>query len=209
MAALHLSEDEQSERLKAWWKENGSSVIAGVVLGIAVIAGVNYWRSYKSHQAVAGSALYAQLLQDSGSAASEAGRKLMDDYSSTPYAGKAALVLAKNAFEKGDTGKARARLQWALDHARDREDRKLARLRLARVEMDVGEFDKARTLLSGIKSGGYESQYRELLGDLAMVAKDPAKARKEYQAAIEALPRQSGYADMLELKLDAAMGASK
>ncbi|MGA8262105.1 MAG: tetratricopeptide repeat protein [Arenicellales bacterium] len=210
MADLHLSEDEQAERLKTWWKENGSSVIAGAVLGIVVIGGVNYWRSHKAHQEEAASALYAQLVQGTGEkTAADLGRQLMDDYSSTPYAGKAALVLAKSAFESGDKEKAKSRLEWAMNNAPDPEDRKVARLRLARVELDLGEVEKARTLLAGMKSGGYESQYRELLGDIAMASKDPAKARKEYQAALESLPERSSYAGMLNLKLDAAIGASK
>lgn len=210
MADLHLSDDEQSERLKAWWKENGSSVIAGAVLGIAVIGGVNYWRSYKSHQAEAASALYAELVQDpGGSAAGDAGHELMHEYSSTPYAGKAALFLAKTAFENGKKQEAEARLRWALDHAQDPEDRKLARLRLARVELDLGKPEKARTVLSGMKSGGYKSQYEELLGDIAMARNDPASARKRYAAALASLPERSAYANMLNLKLDAAMGAAK
>lgn len=210
MAGLQLSEDEQSERLKEWWKENGSSVIAGAVLGIVVIGGVNYWRSYKAHHAEAASALYAQLAGEAAeSNAADVGQQLMDDYGGTPYAGKAALILAKTAFDKGDLEGAKRHLEWAADNASDQEDRKLATLRLARVELDMKDPGKAESLLSGMQAGGYESQYRELLGDLAMARDDPGTARKEYQAALDALPDRSGFADMLNLKLDAAIGASQ
>lgn len=210
MAGLQLSDDEQSERLKEWWKENGTSVIAGAVLGIAVIGGVNYWRSYKAHQAEAASALYEQLVQDAGqSGANDVGQQLMDDYESTPYAGRAALILAKTAFDNGDMDGAKRQLEWAVNNAADPEDRRLATLRLARVELDMGEPDKAQSLLSGMQAGGYESEYRELLGDLAMARNDASGARKEYQAALDALPDRSGFSDMLNMKLDAAMGASQ
>lgn len=207
MAGLQLSDDEQSERLRDWWKENGTSVIVGAVLGIAVIGGVNYWRSYKAEQAAAASALYAQLTDGSGDAT--AGKKLIDEYAGTPYAGKAALVLAKQAFESGNEDETRRQLQWALDNAADPADRKVARLRLARVELETGDLDRADALLSGMESGGYESEYRELLGDLAMARNQPGKARQEYQAALDSLPAGSGFADMLGMKLDAATGASK
>ena len=35
----YLSEEEQVEALKKWWKDNGTSVIAGVVLGFGIIFG--------------------------------------------------------------------------------------------------------------------------------------------------------------------------
>ena len=40
-----LSEKEQIEEMKAWWKENGSYVIAGLILGVGGIWGFNAWRS--------------------------------------------------------------------------------------------------------------------------------------------------------------------
>lgn len=206
MAGLQLSDDEQSERLRQWWKENGTSVIVGAVLGIAVIGGVNYWRHYKAEQAEQASALYAQLT--AGGDGSEAGDKLIDEYASTPYAGKGALVMARNAFEAGDRDAAKRHLQWALDNAADKADRKVARLRLARIELESGEPDKAEALLSDMQSGGYESEYRELLGDIAMARNDPAAARKDYQAALDNLPEGSRFADMLSMKLDAATGAA-
>lgn len=209
MAGLQLSEEEQSERLKAWWKENGTSVIAGTVLGIAVIGGVNYWRVYKADQAEAAAVLYDRLLAQQGDPAADAGRTLVDDYSGTPYAGKAALFLAKMAFEDGDPAQAAAHLEWAIVEAADPADRRVARLRLARIELSRGELEQAESVLSGMQPGGYESEYRELLGDIAMARNNPDAARSEYEAALAALPAQSGFADMLNRKLDAASGATE
>lgn len=209
MAGLQLSDDDQSERIKTWWKENGTSVIAGAVLGIAVIVGVNYWRTYKAEQAEAAAALYDQLLQSGAGAAVDAGRTLIDEYPGTPYSGKAALFLAKAAFENDDPEQAAGHLEWAMAEAPDPADRRVARLRLARLALSRGDTDQASDLLAGMHSGGYESEYRELLGDIAMARNDPATARNEYQAALDALPEQSGFADMLNRKLDAAIGASQ
>lgn len=208
MAGLQLSDDDQSERIKTWWKENGTSVIAGAVLGIAVIVGVNYWRGYKAEQAEAASALYDQLLE-SGGAADDAGRTLIDEYPGTPYSGKAALFLARAAFENGDPEQAAGHLEWAMTEAPDPADRRVARLRLARLALSRGDTDRASDLLAGMQAGGYESEYRELLGDIAMARNEPATARNEYQAALDALPAQSGFADMLNRKLDAAIGATQ
>lgn len=209
MAGLQLSDDDQSERIKTWWKENGTSVIAGAVLGIAVIVGVNYWRGYKAEQAEAAAALYDQLLESGGGSAADAGRTLIDEYPGTPYSGKAALLLAKAAFENGEPEQAAEHLEWAMGEAPDPADRKVARLRLARLALSGGDTDRASDLLAGTQAGGYESEYRELLGDIAMARNDPATARNEYQAALDALPAQSGFAEMLSRKLDAAIGATQ
>lgn len=209
MAGLHLSEEEQSERLKAWWKENGTAVIAGLVVGIAVIGGVNYWRIYKADQAEAASALYAELLDSGGAVGNGPGQQLLDEYSGTPYAGKAALVMAKTEVDNGRFDAARGHLEWARDNAADPADRRLATLRLARVALHTGELDTAETLLDGMASGGYGSVYHELLGDLAMAREQPARAREAYETALANLPDTSGFADMLTVKLDAAIGASK
>lgn len=208
MAGVQLTEEEQSERLKQWWKENGVSVAVGVVLGIAVILGVNYWRSYQAETSAASSALYMEIVEGGGDAG-VLGSKLREEYPDTPYAGKAALVMAKNAFSDGSTDEAISHLNWAIDNASDPADRNIARLRLARVLLNAGELDRVDTLLAGVEPGGYESEYRELLGDLAMARGDPETARAEYRSALESLPEQSGFADMLNLKLDAAIGASE
>lgn len=210
MAGVQLTDEEQSERLKQWWRENGVSVAVGMALGIAVIVGVNYWRSYQAEQSESASALYTRLVEEQGDDSPEdVTRTLMDEYASTPYAGKAALFMAKLDFENGRRDEARRRLEWVIDNAEDPSDGKIARLRLARVLLDAGELDQADTLLSGMQAGGYESEYHELLGDLAMARDDPEKARTEYESALENLPGQSGFADMLDLKLDAAIGASQ
>jgi predicted negative regulator of RcsB-dependent stress response len=210
MAGVQLTDEEQSERLKQWWRENGVSIAVGMALGIAVIVGVNYWRSYQAEQSETASALYTQLVEQRGDdSPGEIARKLKEEYAGTPYAGKAALFMARLDFENGRADEARQRLEWARDNAEDPADGKIAGLRLARIMLDANELDQAETLLSGIQAGGYESEYHELAGDLAMARGDPAKAREAYKSALESLPGQSGFADMLELKLDAAIGASQ
>ena len=42
-----VTDDEQVERIKKWWSDNGSSVIAGLVIGIGGLVGWRYWVDYK------------------------------------------------------------------------------------------------------------------------------------------------------------------
>lgn len=44
---MQLTEEEQVEALKKWWKENGTAVIVGVVIGISAVVGFWKWREYR------------------------------------------------------------------------------------------------------------------------------------------------------------------
>ena len=48
---IYETEEAQVEALKRWWKENGQSTIIGLVLGITIILGWNFWQEHKKNQA--------------------------------------------------------------------------------------------------------------------------------------------------------------
>ena len=56
------TDDEQVERIKNWWKDNGSSVIAGLVIGIGGLLGWRYWVDYKANVAAEASAHFATMV---------------------------------------------------------------------------------------------------------------------------------------------------
>ena len=57
---IELAEDEDLARAKAWWKENGSSIIGGVVIGTCLVLGYNFWQSYQEDLAREVAQLYEQ-----------------------------------------------------------------------------------------------------------------------------------------------------
>jgi predicted negative regulator of RcsB-dependent stress response len=194
------------EQLKTWWKEYGNYVFYGIVLGAAVIIGANYWRQNQVQQAEAASALYEQMVsaaqERKGDAVRAAGTKLLEDFASSPYAGKAALFLAKASFDAGDKASARSQLQWAIDNASEDATRHVARLRLGRLLLDQGELDGVLALTQIDEKGGFTSEYEELRGDVLARQGRNAEARTAYQAALKALPADSRYARTLSMKLD-------
>ena len=40
------TEEEQVEKLKAWLKENGLSIVMGIIIGVGGIGGYNYWNPF-------------------------------------------------------------------------------------------------------------------------------------------------------------------
>ena len=58
MADELKTDDERSEELKAWWRENGTSVAVGVAVAVAGVFGFQQWKQYNLDQAETASALF-------------------------------------------------------------------------------------------------------------------------------------------------------
>lgn len=200
------AEDEALEKLKAWWKEYGNSLIVGVLLGAAVLVGYRYWIQHTEQNRQAASELYEHLLQDWDvkkiDLARHSAETLITDYSSTPYAGMAALMLARMDFDAGDVVAARQHLQWVLDHGKEAATVHAARLRLARLLLNSGDKDAALALLNVPDPSGFAAEYDELKGDIYTAQGKREQARLSYREALKHLPAGSPYAPILNMKLD-------
>ena len=198
--------DDQLANLKAWWKQYGVALIAGVVIGGLLLGGGNYWKQYKIKRAEAASLLYESLLADlqqgKPDTLTTSATKLIEDYAATPYAGKAALLLARARFDAKDMLGTRQHLEWAMQNATEVSVQHSARLRLGRLHLDQADADAALALVSVKETDGFASEYEELKGDALLVKGDRPAARRAYQAAITALARGSSYAQALSMKRD-------
>lgn len=198
--------DPQMEQLKAWWAKHGNALMAGVLLGVLLLAGISYWRTYQQRQAESASAAYSELLGQVRSGQTEAARTsaghLVAEFGRTAYAGLAALWLARSSYDAGDKAAARTHLEWAVKHASDPAVEHAARLRLGHLLIETGDADTALALADISSARGLESEYAELKGD-ALVAKARIDdARTAYRRALELLPVQAGYRRILNMKLD-------
>jgi len=186
--STYQTEEEQVEAIKKWWKENGKSVVGGIVLGFAVIGGWQGWQGYQRNQGEAASMHYDVMRQavqlDQIEQAIENGKRLISDHGSTAYASFAALELARLAYNRGEPAVARGHLQWVVDAAPDPALRDLARLRLGRLLLDSGELDALQQLLGTKPLPAFAGAFTELQGDLARARGDLEQARVAYQDAL-------------------------
>ncbi len=198
--------DEELEKLKSWWKSYGNSVIAGIVLGVVLLGGITYWKQHKAEGATQASMLYDTLIssaaQNNATVVGDVGTKLISDYSATAYAGKAALILARLSYDANDVEGARKHLQWAVDHATETATRQAARLRLARILIELQALDQALVLANISDTGGFASEYQELRGDIFLAQGKKAEARSAYVQALKDLTKGSSYERVLKMKLD-------
>jgi len=211
--AEHLSDEEQLESFKRWWKENGIFTIVAVVLVTSGYFGWEFWKDYRQERAETASVLYQKMMvaadvepgdklsvSQEASVAEFAGN-LRDEYANTQYARYGALLLAKVAVDKNDLDAAAEQLQWVANGA-DEGLELIATLRLARVEAARGNLDLAISMLN-IEAKTLASAYAEARGDLYLLKGDKSAAYESYQQALQQVSAADNRArSLLELKLN-------
>ncbi len=185
---MDQTEEEQLERLKEWWSKNGKFVIAGLVIGLATVIGLRMWTDTRNSEAEAASQQYEQLLglveQGDSAQAEQIAGTLLTEYSSTPYASLAKLMLARLKVEQGDLVAAATFLRQVMDNAKQEEIRQLARLRLARVLLADGKADEALSVVEGADSAVIQADSEIIKGDIYLAQGKRAEARAAYERAM-------------------------
>ena len=205
---IYNTEEEQVQAIKQWWKENSFSIIAGIVIGIAVLSGYNYWIKNKQSQAQQASVIYSQILSSSDDKANNT-EILKSDFSNTPYAALAGLLLAKDYVNGSDTDKAVSELKWVIENNNDDAIQHIAQQRLARVYLSQDKIEDAETLIKGIKASGFSAAYNEIRGDINLAKKLPLQAKENYRIALSALAQGDQRFEVVKMKLDDLTQANK
>lgn len=187
MSEAYETEEEQIEAIKRWWKENGRSIILGLVLGIGGIGGFRFWQSNVDEQAKLGSMHFEEVVALSASDQKEFIAKVLEvesEYAGKSYADLTAFVAAKKLVKEKDYKSAKEQLEWVIKNSSRESFVHIARIRLVKVMLQLNEAKEALSLIKDINSAGFESTYAELRGDLHAVLKDYTNAKAEYQVAL-------------------------
>lgn len=195
--AEYATDEEQVEAIKKWWSENGNFLIGGIVLGLALLFGWNYWKDYRITQGREASAVYSQLL--AGNDAKAQLGTLKNDYGDTPYAALGALQAAKSAVEDGDLGEAATILRSVVTDGGDLNVSDVARLRLARVLLADGKADEALKEAETVTAAAYISLREEVRGDALVTLGRTGEAIDAYD---KALLSAGSRVEFLQLKRD-------
>ena len=183
------TEEQQVEALKKWWKENGTSLIVGLFVGVSALFGWRYYVEQNNVHLVQASDLYMQVMQSAAlqrvdDKTIDINNKLINEYSDTPYAALSSLALAKFEYEKDNIEVAVAQLELAVKHASDDLIKQISSLRLARLYIEQKKYTEAEALLNKPHDAAYDAQFEELKGDLYVAKGDVAQARLAYDNAI-------------------------
>ena len=199
------TEEEQVEKLKAWLKENGLSIVLGIIIGVGGIGGYNYWMHLKETRAVEASAHYTQMMEALKAGNSEMvqaqAEMLIADYGSTDYAVMAQMALAKSYFTNAEYEKAESALRQVVGSAAQQPLAFVARTRLAVVQLQTGQYDDALSSLAIDFPEQFEAIVNELRGDIYALQGKSGEAIEAYRKAQTAQP-QPANVEYLQQKLD-------
>ncbi|MCE8020956.1 tetratricopeptide repeat protein [Halomonas sp. MCCC 1A11036] len=205
MAELR-TEEEQLEAIKRWWKENGTSLIAGVAIAIAGVVGWNAWQNYQDNQAEAASMRYQHLINLADGGNVDEARSLVveitDNHGRTLYADLARLIDARLAVEEGDLSEARQVLESVIESSGRDYVQGLARLRLARLQVADGDADGALETLARDVPAALAAQQADVRGDALRALGRDDEARQAWQEALAVAEQRNQPIYGVQLKLD-------
>lgn len=214
MAELR-TEEEQLEAIKRWWKDNGTSLIAGVAIAAAGVFGWNAWQNYQDNRAEAASVRYQELVNLTTTNANanandeamldqarELATEITDEYDGTLYAELAQLLDARLAVQQQDLEGASRALEQVIEDSSRLYVQSLARLRLARLAIAGDEPQEALDLLEQPIVDALAAQRDDLRGDAHFALDQHEDARNAWQNALTLAQEQSQPLYGVQLKLD-------
>jgi predicted negative regulator of RcsB-dependent stress response len=212
MAALDSHEQEQLEAMKAWWQDNRNWIVGVLLAAIVVVGGWRGWSYYQHKQGSEAATLFQQFSEQMGSddakRINDAAAAMMEKFSGSAYASRAALMAALENEQMKDAATAKTQLQWVIDNAGEEGLKDMARLRLAAVLLDEKNYAEALKQLEAEHMASFDGLYADLRGDILNAQGKKDEARSAYTLAFEKIDERSMYRNLIQIKLD-ALGVAK
>ncbi len=203
---IYNTEEQQVEAIKRFWKEHGTSIIAGVVIGLGGLYGFRYYQGQQLEAQQQLSSQYSTLLQKADAEGTDKkvwlteAQKFIDADKTTNYAQLTALVAAKEAVAQKDYTTAEQQLNLVASASKVPEIKAVAQLRLARVQAEQAKYTEALATLAATMPAAFQSQQNELKGDILLKSGDEAGALSAYKAAEAGA--EAGKNPLLKVKLN-------
>ena len=202
---LDLEEQEQLDQIKHFWTQYGNAITWLLIAVLGGFAAWNGWNFWQNRQAVQAAALFDEVQGASQAKDAERLKRALADMRSgfpkTTFASQASLLAARSFQEAGDAASSREALQWIVDNGREQAYQAVARLRLAALDLEAGDFGKAMAVLNSPMPAAYEPLAADRRGDVLLAQGKADEARSEYQAAWRAMTDQAEYRRLVEVKL--------
>ena len=203
---VYSTEEQQVEAIKRFLRENGLSIVAGIVLGLGGLYGYRHYQATQLEAAEAHSTGYSNLTQvltdekaDKSAFTADA-QKFIDANKESSYSALAALLSAKELVAAKDYAAAEKQLSWVVANHKEAELVAVAQLRLARVQAEHKKYPDALKTLGATMPAAFASQQAELKGDVLAASGDAAGAKAAYKAAKAASGTEQN--PLLDVKLN-------
>jgi predicted negative regulator of RcsB-dependent stress response len=205
-----LSEEEQWEELKVRIRAYAPAILSGLLIGAAIWFGWNWWGRHKEEGLLDASARYEALLAAYETGDPAKGATLLEalkrEHPDSVYVAAGQLVAAKVQVSRGELDAAASSLA-AVAAGKEPQFARIARLRLARLQVEQAKYDEALATLAKDQPGAYAGEFAHVRGDALLRKGDTAGALREYRVARDEIAknaedRAADAAALLDLKIN-------
>ncbi len=204
--ALDIEEQQQVEQVKKWLAEYGLTLIVSILVAVVLLFGYQRWSGMRERAMNHASVRYEQLLDDLAvnktEAADQAANYLIMRYPRSTYAKLAELLLAQRDVNEGKFEEARSKLESAAARGSIPAVKEIARLRLARLQLQLNQAQAALDTLSRIDTPEYLPTASAVRGDAYLMLNKVDLARQAYQQAVTGLPDGAMLRSIVSMKLN-------
>ncbi len=165
----YLDEKEQIEEIKSWLKENWLALVAGVIVGFGGLFSWNWYQDSVYESNTQALAIFDQAQQEltlgNFDSALALLQNLRSDYNSSPYTDFLGLLYSTYLLSNGNTADAAVEIEYVLNNTTDEYLRLIATWRLARVNVEMTNYDRVLELVQN-KNHTLSANFTELEGDV-------------------------------------------
>ena len=202
--SIYMTEDEQLDAIKRWWKRYNGVVTVAISVVLLVISGFKYWNFHQEKITQQASGTYERMMvafsNEDNKAVRGYANQLVTDYGKTVYADAARLTLAKHYVVREQFDKARDELSYVALHTKMPALKYIAKLRLARLWLQQNEHVKALHQLETIQDPTYAAIVNELKGDIYAAQGQNKKAVSFYRHALKEVHAKGMNNPFLDMK---------
>ena len=204
--ALDIEEQQQVEQFKQSLREYGPAILIGIGLAAVFLFGYQHLVKMRERAYDHASFRYEQLLDDLAAnkteAANAAANYLIKRYPSSDYAKLAELLLVHRDVSENKLADASTRLNDVADHGHTPAVKEIARLRLARVQIEQNQANDALKTLSSVDAKEYLPVISAVRGDAYAKLHQNNEARQSYQQALAGIPEDAILHSLVAVKLN-------
>ena len=207
------TDEEQGEALKRWLVQNGLGLLIASAVGVGSVLGYQHWQEHQVNQKTDAAGRYQKLVE---LAATDFSNEDTDEdfkrlitvadglrqaHPDSNYAAIGAGIVAAQAVERGDFDLAVSQLILAEAQLELPELRAMVSLRLAQLELELGQADAALRRVRGMSDRYFSGSRSELEGDILVAMDRLIEARNAYSRAHTSLTEAGLNTAVIDLKL--------
>lgn len=211
--SVYMTEEEQVELIKSWWKKYSSVIIVSLSVVLLTLSGIKYWQVHKETNLGKASSTYEHMMVSFANKDYKSveiySKILIYKHKKTVYADAARLTLAKNAVIHEQYKTAKKLLETVADKSKSKIMADVARIRLARILIQEKLYTDAISQLNRVVDTSYLAIVNELKGDIAVTTGKKENAIAYYKKAIGEIDKNGVGNTFLEMKSNKLLSETK